>query len=168
MAWHALGEGYGSGWVSSGLFGFLCSEMCFHFSAFLIYVTMLSDIVCCPQTRRHLFLSLFLSLVGTVLLCQANQEGSSMYSGPSSLVYTSASKPTAVALSVLWYVYMSSLISLPCKSLPLHSSPSGCPLHRTEWSFIDMPVFSIALVPNTCFLPFTVSPHSWYVLPIIH
>ncbi|XP_060220111.1 RNA binding protein fox-1 homolog 1 isoform X13 [Meriones unguiculatus] len=27
---------------------------------------------------------------GTVLLCQANQEGSSMYSGPSSLVYTSA------------------------------------------------------------------------------
>ncbi|KAL1764336.1 RNA binding protein fox-1-like 1 isoform X8, partial [Sigmodon hispidus] len=26
----------------------------------------------------------------TVLLCQANQEGSSMYSGPSSLVYTSA------------------------------------------------------------------------------
>ncbi|KAH0518306.1 RNA binding protein fox-1-like protein 1 [Microtus ochrogaster] len=29
---------------------------------------------------------------GTVLLCQANQEGSSMYSGPSSLVYTSASK----------------------------------------------------------------------------
>ncbi|XP_075384345.1 RNA binding protein fox-1 homolog 1 isoform X9 [Tenrec ecaudatus] len=27
---------------------------------------------------------------GTVLLCQANQEGSSVYSGPSSLVYTSA------------------------------------------------------------------------------
>ncbi|KAJ1067748.1 hypothetical protein K5549_016402, partial [Capra hircus] len=27
---------------------------------------------------------------GTVLLCQANQEGSSMYSAPSSLVYTSA------------------------------------------------------------------------------
>lgn len=95
--------GYAGGWVFSGLFGFLCSEMwlCFHFSAFLVYVTMLSDVVCCPQTRHHLFLSFFLSLVGTVLLCQANQEGSSMYSGPSSLVYTSASKPTVVALFVL-------------------------------------------------------------------
>ncbi|KAB0349053.1 hypothetical protein FD754_013910, partial [Muntiacus muntjak] len=30
---------------------------------------------------------------GTVLLCQANQEGSSMYSAPSSLVYTSARQP---------------------------------------------------------------------------
>lgn len=40
--------------------------------------------------------SISLSFVGTVLLCQANQEGSSMYSAPSSLVYTSASKP------VLW------------------------------------------------------------------
>eukprot|EP00070_Physeter_catodon_P047695 XP_028354589.1 RNA binding protein fox-1 homolog 1 isoform X27 [Physeter catodon] len=29
---------------------------------------------------------------GTVLLCQANQEGSSMYSAPSSLVYTSATE----------------------------------------------------------------------------
>lgn len=95
--------GYGSGWVSSGLFGFLCSEMwlCFHFSAFLVCIALLSDVVCYPPTRDHLFLSLFLSLVGTVLLCQANQEGSSMYSGPSSLVYTSASKPTVVALFVL-------------------------------------------------------------------
>ncbi|XP_028354573.1 RNA binding protein fox-1 homolog 1 isoform X11 [Physeter macrocephalus] len=33
---------------------------------------------------------------GTVLLCQANQEGSSMYSAPSSLVYTSATHGTGV------------------------------------------------------------------------
>uniref|UniRef100_A0A452T8J2 RNA binding protein fox-1 homolog 1 n=1 Tax=Ursus maritimus TaxID=29073 RepID=A0A452T8J2_URSMA len=44
---------------------------------------------------------------GTVLLCQANQEGSSMYSAPSSLVYTSASKPAVVALSLFCDINLS-------------------------------------------------------------
>lgn len=39
-----------------------------------------------PDTTLSLF------LVGRVLLCQANQEGSPVYSAPSSLVYTSTSK----------------------------------------------------------------------------
>uniref|UniRef100_A0A8C9KPZ3 RNA binding protein fox-1 homolog 1 n=1 Tax=Panthera tigris altaica TaxID=74533 RepID=A0A8C9KPZ3_PANTA len=49
---------------------------------------------------------------GTVLLCQANQEGSSMYSAPSSLVYTSASKPTVVALFLFCDINLSP-ITLP-------------------------------------------------------
>ena len=50
----------------------------------------LSGVVCLYPNQIP---SISLSFVGTVLLCQANQEGSSMYSAPSSLVYTSASKP---------------------------------------------------------------------------
>lgn len=50
----------------------------------------LSGVVCLFPNQIP---SISLSFVGTVLLCQANQEGSSMYSAPSSLVYTSASKP---------------------------------------------------------------------------
>lgn len=46
-----------------------------------------------PDTTLSLF------LVGRVLLCQANQEGSPVYSAPSSLVYTSTSK------LVLWLLF---------------------------------------------------------------
>lgn len=57
----------------------------------------LSGVVCLFPNQIP---SISLSFVGTVLLCQANQEGSSMYSAPSSLVYTSASKP------ILWLLFL--------------------------------------------------------------
>lgn len=47
--------------------------------------------------------TLSLSLVGRVLLCQANQEGSPVYSAPSSLVYTSTSK--LVLTAVIFFLF---------------------------------------------------------------
>lgn len=64
----------------------------------------LSGVVCLFPNQIP---SISLSFVGTVLLCQANQEGSSMYSAPSSLVYTSASKPAVVALSLFCDINLS-------------------------------------------------------------
>lgn len=80
--------------------------------------------------------SLSLSSVGTVLLCQANQEGSSMYSAPSSLVYTSASKPALVALFVLWHKSESNHLPCHVSSLPfpLHHPPL---LLSVRWSWLS-------------------------------
>ncbi|XP_044089240.1 RNA binding protein fox-1 homolog 1 isoform X12 [Neovison vison] len=56
---------------------------------------------------------------GTVLLCQANQEGSSMYSAPSSLVYTSAMLFTRMDFMVQTFMVVMPHTATPSRPLPL-------------------------------------------------
>lgn len=130
------------------LFSFLClSCLCFHDS---------SVVVCLFPNRAPPSLSL--SSVGTVLLYQANQEGSSLLVPPVHL-YILHLISVKLALFVLWYKSESNHLP-PCKfsPLPLHHPPFWLSVGNDVKAYLIFSIF-VASTPLLITLPWILAPN---------